>query len=198
MWRRADRPAELEHAHGLRQELGRSSQHQLGGLRPRPSARRSGRRTDHARLVPGPAQLSSRASSSTSLHGWGPLMALPDAEKLALLRDPAGRAEMDRLAQSTRRAAARHRQLGPVRPARDLRPTSTSRSRVGLVGDIADRAREVAVGRAGRHRRRRRAAHRHRQPGQGPGRGHLGAAGWRCGGTRRASSARPTPAPTST
>ena len=35
------------------------------------------------------------------LNGWDRLMALPDAEKLALLRDPAGRAEMDRLAQTT-------------------------------------------------------------------------------------------------
>jgi N-acyl-D-aspartate/D-glutamate deacylase len=35
------------------------------------------------------------------LNGWDRLMALPDAEKLALLRDPAGRAEMDRLAQAT-------------------------------------------------------------------------------------------------
>ncbi len=35
------------------------------------------------------------------LNGWDRLMALPDAEKLAMLRDPAGRAEMDRLAQST-------------------------------------------------------------------------------------------------
>ena len=35
------------------------------------------------------------------LDGWDRLMALPDAEKLAMLRDPAGRAEMDRLAQST-------------------------------------------------------------------------------------------------
>jgi N-acyl-D-aspartate/D-glutamate deacylase len=35
------------------------------------------------------------------LNGWDRLMALPDTEKLAMLRDPAGRAEMDRLAQST-------------------------------------------------------------------------------------------------
>ena len=35
------------------------------------------------------------------LNGWDRLMALPDADKLAMLRDPAGRAEMDRLAQST-------------------------------------------------------------------------------------------------
>ncbi len=35
------------------------------------------------------------------LHGWERLMALPDKEKLAMLRDPAGRAEMDRLAQLT-------------------------------------------------------------------------------------------------
>jgi N-acyl-D-aspartate/D-glutamate deacylase len=35
------------------------------------------------------------------LNGWDRLMALPDTEKLAMLRDPAGRAEMDRLAQCT-------------------------------------------------------------------------------------------------
>jgi len=35
------------------------------------------------------------------LAGWDRLMALPDAEKLSMLKDPAGRAEMDRLAQST-------------------------------------------------------------------------------------------------
>ena len=35
------------------------------------------------------------------LHGWERLMALPDNEKLAMLRDPAGRAEMNRLAQLT-------------------------------------------------------------------------------------------------
>jgi N-acyl-D-aspartate/D-glutamate deacylase len=35
------------------------------------------------------------------LNGWEHLMALPDKEKLAMLRDPAGRAEMDRLAQAT-------------------------------------------------------------------------------------------------
>jgi N-acyl-D-aspartate/D-glutamate deacylase len=35
------------------------------------------------------------------LNGWEHLMALPDKEKLAMLRDPAGRAEMDRLAQLT-------------------------------------------------------------------------------------------------
>jgi N-acyl-D-aspartate/D-glutamate deacylase len=34
------------------------------------------------------------------LPGWDKLMALPDGEKLAMLRDPAGRAEMDRMAQS--------------------------------------------------------------------------------------------------
>jgi N-acyl-D-aspartate/D-glutamate deacylase len=34
------------------------------------------------------------------LPGWDKLMALPAAEKLAMLRDPTGRAEMDRLAQS--------------------------------------------------------------------------------------------------
>jgi N-acyl-D-aspartate/D-glutamate deacylase len=34
------------------------------------------------------------------LPGWDRLMALPDHEKLAMLADPAGRAEMDRLAQS--------------------------------------------------------------------------------------------------
>ncbi len=35
------------------------------------------------------------------LNGWDRLMSLPDAEKLRLLRDPAARAEMDRLAQAT-------------------------------------------------------------------------------------------------
>jgi N-acyl-D-aspartate/D-glutamate deacylase len=35
------------------------------------------------------------------LNGWDRLMALPDDEKLAMLRDRAGRAEMDRMAQST-------------------------------------------------------------------------------------------------
>jgi N-acyl-D-aspartate/D-glutamate deacylase len=35
------------------------------------------------------------------LAGWDRLMALPDAEKMSMLKDPAGRAEMDRLAQST-------------------------------------------------------------------------------------------------
>jgi N-acyl-D-aspartate/D-glutamate deacylase len=35
------------------------------------------------------------------LAGWDRLMALPDDEKLSMLKDPAGRAEMDRLAQST-------------------------------------------------------------------------------------------------
>jgi N-acyl-D-aspartate/D-glutamate deacylase len=35
-----------------------------------------------------------------TLPGWAPIMALPVAEKIAMLRDPAGRAEMDRLAQS--------------------------------------------------------------------------------------------------
>jgi N-acyl-D-aspartate/D-glutamate deacylase len=35
------------------------------------------------------------------LNGWEHLMALSDKEKLAMLRDPAGRAEMDRLAQLT-------------------------------------------------------------------------------------------------
>jgi len=35
------------------------------------------------------------------LNGWERLMALPDQEKLAMLRDPASRAEMDRLAQAT-------------------------------------------------------------------------------------------------
>jgi N-acyl-D-aspartate/D-glutamate deacylase len=35
-----------------------------------------------------------------TLPGWGPIMALPVVLKLAMLRDPAGRAEMDRLAQS--------------------------------------------------------------------------------------------------
>jgi N-acyl-D-aspartate/D-glutamate deacylase len=34
------------------------------------------------------------------LPGWNRLMSLPPAEKLAMLADPAGRAEMDRLAQS--------------------------------------------------------------------------------------------------
>jgi len=34
------------------------------------------------------------------LPGWDKLMALPPAEKLAMLRDPAGRASMDQLAQS--------------------------------------------------------------------------------------------------
>jgi N-acyl-D-aspartate/D-glutamate deacylase len=34
------------------------------------------------------------------LPGWDRLMALPDQQKLAMLRDPGGRAEMDRLAQS--------------------------------------------------------------------------------------------------
>ena len=34
------------------------------------------------------------------LPGWDKLMALPPAAKLSMLRDPAGRAEMDRLAQS--------------------------------------------------------------------------------------------------
>jgi N-acyl-D-aspartate/D-glutamate deacylase len=37
------------------------------------------------------------------LPGWDRLMALPDDEKLAMLADPAGRAEMDRLAQSVPR-----------------------------------------------------------------------------------------------
>lgn len=36
-----------------------------------------------------------------SLNGWDRLMALPADEKLTMLRDPAGRAEMDRLAQSS-------------------------------------------------------------------------------------------------
>src|SRR5206468_6882112 len=40
------------------------------------------------------------------LPGWDRLMALPEDEKLAMLADPAGRAEMDRLAQS---------QEGPLR-----------------------------------------------------------------------------------
>lgn len=35
------------------------------------------------------------------LNGWDELMAMPDAEKLAMLRDPKGREEMNRLAQST-------------------------------------------------------------------------------------------------
>jgi N-acyl-D-aspartate/D-glutamate deacylase len=35
-----------------------------------------------------------------TLPGWGPLMGLPRQEKLAMMRDPSGRAEMDRLAQS--------------------------------------------------------------------------------------------------
>jgi N-acyl-D-aspartate/D-glutamate deacylase len=34
------------------------------------------------------------------LPGWAPLMALPPEDKLAMMADPAGRAEMDRLAQS--------------------------------------------------------------------------------------------------
>jgi N-acyl-D-aspartate/D-glutamate deacylase len=41
------------------------------------------------------------------LHGWERLMALPDKDKLAMLRDPAGRAEMDRLAQLTPRGPSR-------------------------------------------------------------------------------------------
>jgi N-acyl-D-aspartate/D-glutamate deacylase len=35
------------------------------------------------------------------LNGWDKLMALPKAEKLAMMRDPAGRAHMNELAQST-------------------------------------------------------------------------------------------------
>jgi N-acyl-D-aspartate/D-glutamate deacylase len=40
------------------------------------------------------------------LPGWDSLMALPDDRKLAMMADPSGRAEMDRLAQSA---------LGPIR-----------------------------------------------------------------------------------
>ena len=54
------------------------------------------------------------------LPGWDKLMALPPDEKLAMLRDPEGRAEMDRLAQSTRRRPPRHRQLGQLHAARNV------------------------------------------------------------------------------
>ena len=70
------------------------------------------------------------------LDGWDRLMALPDAEKLAMLRDPAGRAEMDRLAQSTE---------GPIRAIGnwgayvllETFTTSTGGSRAAGIGDIA-------------------------------------------------------------
>jgi len=72
------------------------------------------------------------------LPGWETIMALPDAEKLAMLRDPVGRAEMDRLAQS---------QDGPLRSIANWRQyvlletfTEQTKTYEGLTfGEIAER-----------------------------------------------------------
>jgi N-acyl-D-aspartate/D-glutamate deacylase len=57
------------------------------------------------------------------LNGWDELMALPPEEKLAMLRDPKGREEMNRLAQSTE---------GPTRSTDKWKPYQGR-----LIGDIA-------------------------------------------------------------
>lgn len=72
------------------------------------------------------------------LPGWERLMALPDEEKLAMLSDPSGRAEMDRLAQT---------QEGPLRSIANWRhytvvETFSPETKVyeGMtVGEIAER-----------------------------------------------------------
>ena len=72
------------------------------------------------------------------LPGWDSIMALPDADKLAMLSDPVGRAEMDRLAQS---------QDGPLRSIANWRQyivletfTADTKTYEGLtVGEIAER-----------------------------------------------------------
>lgn len=72
------------------------------------------------------------------LPGWETLMARPDDEKLAMLRDPAGRAEMDRLAQT---------QEGPLRSIANWRQyivletfSPENKPYEGLtVGEVAER-----------------------------------------------------------
>ena len=71
------------------------------------------------------------------LNGWDQLMALPVDEKLRRLRDPATRAEWDRLAQSTGRFGAGDRQLGGLRAPRDVHRPRPSRSRAASSATIA-------------------------------------------------------------
>ena len=103
------------------------------------------------------------------LNGWDKLMALPPAEKLRQLRDPEHRAEWDRLAQAsagTLRTLANwagYYLLETFAP--EWKPHQGR-----LIGEIAGRARPVAVGHAVRCRAGRRAQDRDRQPGSGPGR----------------------------
>jgi N-acyl-D-aspartate/D-glutamate deacylase len=67
------------------------------------------------------------------LHGWDRLMALPDEEKLKMLQDPAGRAEMDRLAQLTRRPTRTIAHWGAYRIEQSDVPGAAGR----MVGELA-------------------------------------------------------------
>jgi N-acyl-D-aspartate/D-glutamate deacylase len=71
------------------------------------------------------------------LPGWGPLMGLPPHEKLAMLRDPAGRAEMDRLAQTQ---TGPTRQIGhwAVYTLLETFSAGTKRFEGRRVGDVAE------------------------------------------------------------
>ena len=105
------------------------------------------------------------ASCSTS-SGWDRLMALPDADKLAMLRDPAGGRRWTgwRSPPRARRGpSATGRATSCSRPSR----TSTAGSRAARWAGHRQRARAHAVGHPGRHRGRRRAHDGHRQPGPG-------------------------------
>ena len=75
------------------------------------------------------------------LNGWDRLMALPDADKLAMLRDPgAGR---DGQAGAVHRGPdAGHRQLGRIRPARNLHgrvPPFQGRTLGDIAGELGAR-----------------------------------------------------------
>ena len=133
------------------------------------------------------------------LPGWREVFALPVAERMAALSDPATRRRLDAGAQSDEAGhPAAPGGVGPPDLRRDVRPGERRRSRAARVGEVArdagpgrpsTRSLDVVVadglrtGPAPAHRRVR---------------GGLGAAGRRPGRTRGPSSAAPTPAPTST
>ena len=132
------------------------------------------------------------------LNGWDKLMALPVDEKLRQLRDPATRAEWDRLAQSTEGSVRAIGNWAGYVPARDVQPTSTSRYEGRIIGEIAaelgkspwDTLADIAVADG------LRTVFANQDRGQDDA--TWASAGSRCGATRAPSSAPPTPAPTST